>query len=227
MTDSAAASTVPSPTAATAASMSGVSQRSGPTPGTVARSARTTAAVGGGRSERCPHDPMRAGGGEHLDREHPPHAVDRPAQLAGRRPAHRDVVLLHGRATGWNPRSPGPPAASAHSPVPPGCTAQSSARNPPPGRPRGTPAARASGPGPASGRCGVRPSTPGPRRRSRGSPGRTRPGHRGSCRCSRSGRRRAPTGCRSRSRARCRRPTAACATVSRNAPATCGAQRSE
>jgi hypothetical protein len=35
------------------------------------------------------------GRGEDLDREHPLQAVDRATQLAGRGPAHRDVVLLH------------------------------------------------------------------------------------------------------------------------------------
>ena len=36
-----------------------------------------------------------AGGGHQLDRDDPGQPVDRPAQLAGGGPAHRDVVLLH------------------------------------------------------------------------------------------------------------------------------------
>ena len=38
-------------------------------------------------------------------------AVDRPAQLAGGAPAHRDVVLLHRATTGSSRRWPGPRAA--------------------------------------------------------------------------------------------------------------------
>src|SRR5689334_16511431 len=52
---------------------------------------------GGGRRRRCERRAQveRAGGGQDLDREHPLEPVDRPAQLAGGRPAHRDMVFLH------------------------------------------------------------------------------------------------------------------------------------
>ncbi len=52
---------------------------------------------GGGGGQGCA-ELETAGGGEQLDGQHPGQAVDGPSQLAGRRPAHRHVVLLHGRA---------------------------------------------------------------------------------------------------------------------------------
>ena len=60
-----------------------------------ARSRRTTAPVAGdGLQRRAQVE--RAGRGEHLDRRRTRvEPVDRAAQLAGGRPAHRDVVLLH------------------------------------------------------------------------------------------------------------------------------------
>src|SRR6478735_2168991 len=56
---------------------------------------RDDGARGRRRLERPPQV-ERPCGGEHLDRDDPGQAVDGAAQLAGRRPAHRDVVLLHG-----------------------------------------------------------------------------------------------------------------------------------
>ena len=86
----------PSGRSSTAASISGERWRSGPGPCDAGRraAASTTAPVAGdGSSGRAQVE--RAGGGEHLDGDHPGQPVDRAAQLAGGRPAHRHVVLLH------------------------------------------------------------------------------------------------------------------------------------
>ena len=83
-------------------SISGERCRSGPGPATPAvaqrrRRPRSPApASSGGRAVETPQV-QRPGRGEDLDREHPGQAVDGPAQLARRRPAHRHVVLLHRR----------------------------------------------------------------------------------------------------------------------------------
>ena len=99
--------TAPDRTSSTAVSISGDRWRSGPGPSMPdARSRRTTARGGRRRLERRPQV-ERPGGGEHLDRDHPGQAVDRAAQLAGGRPAHRDVVLLHRAATGSSRPRPG------------------------------------------------------------------------------------------------------------------------
>ena len=99
VTDSAAATAAPSATSWTAASISGARKRS--VPGRRRTGAQQRRDDGAGR--RAPASSgarrsMRAGGGQQLDRQHAGEAVDRAAQLAGGRPAHRDVVLLHRRA---------------------------------------------------------------------------------------------------------------------------------
>ena len=95
MTSSTALRTAPDATSWTAVSISGERWRSGPGPSMpFSRSSRTTAAGGGRRLERRAQV-EGAGGGEHLDGDDPGQAVDRTAQLARGRPAHRDVVLLH------------------------------------------------------------------------------------------------------------------------------------
>ena len=81
-------------TRSTAASISGARCRSGPGPSTWRAAARRPPRVAGDGSSGAAQV-ERAGRGEDLDRDHPGQPVDRAAQLAGRRPAHRHVVLLH------------------------------------------------------------------------------------------------------------------------------------
>ena len=101
ITSSTADRTAPDETNSTAVSISGDRKRSGPgAPTPCSSSRRTTAPVAGagrralgrprGRAQAQP-----AGGGHQLDRDDPGEPVDRPTQLAGSRPAHGHVVLLH------------------------------------------------------------------------------------------------------------------------------------
>ena len=144
-------------------------------------------AGGGGRLQRGA-EVEGAGGGEDLDREHAAQAVDRPAQLAGGVPAHRDVVLLHrrgrDRVDAGRHRQPLELADDPGRRVLGDHVAGVDARR----RPPGTAAARCCGPCPGTGRCAARSCRRRRRRRWRGSRGRSRPGRRGSCRWTRPGR---------------------------------------
>ena len=95
VTDSTAATSFPPRTNASAAARSGARKRSAPGPWTpAARTASSTARVAGaGRQPLAQLD--GAGRRVQLDGDDPGQVVDRGAQLARRRPAHRDVVLLH------------------------------------------------------------------------------------------------------------------------------------
>ena len=91
-----------------------------------------------------------------LDGQHAAQPVHGPAQLAGRMPAQRDVVLLHRRGRDRiDRRRHGQPLAVRRRSRP-GCTGRSCARSPPRPRGPGTAAAHGIAPGPASGRCAAR-----------------------------------------------------------------------
>ena len=78
-----------------AASSSGASWRSGPGPAMPAALIAAIAALGARRRRQRGAQLEPAGGADGLDRENAPQVLDRPSQLAGGPPAHRDVVLLH------------------------------------------------------------------------------------------------------------------------------------
>ena len=148
--------------------------------------------------------------------------------LHGRRPAHRDVVLLHADwSAASRPRRARPAGGSRRRSRPP-CTGRSSGPELTPGV-GGEERRQVAGAGArrAAGRPGARRSRRPRRRRWPGSRRRSRAARRGSCRSTRPARRAAPPGCPRRTPARGRRPCAAKSRVSRAAPATCGAQRIE
>ena len=123
--------------------------------------------------------------------------VHRAAQLAGRGPAHRDVVLLHRRRRDRvDARRRGEPLELADDRRP-RVLGDHVARSRRRGRRRGTAAARGCARRRGSGRCAARTSTPRRRPRWPGSRARSRRARRGSCRWTPRGRRRSRPGCRS------------------------------
>ena len=97
VTRSAAARIRPDATSRTAVSISGARKRSGPGAGISARSSATTAAVAGA-GVRCRRSWIPRAAVRTSIASDAREGVDRAPQLAPRRPAHRDVVLLHRRA---------------------------------------------------------------------------------------------------------------------------------
>ena len=85
---------------ATAASISGDRNRSGPGPATVAAARPTTARGRGARRRAAPADPAPRAAVSSSIASTRRQRVDGAPQLAGRRPAHRHVVLLHGADDG-------------------------------------------------------------------------------------------------------------------------------
>ena len=141
VTDSAAATSDRSRTSAVAAAISGARWRSGPGPATCSRSARDDGRGGRARRHGCAQV-ERPRGGQHLDGQDLGQPVDGAAELAGRRPPHRDVVLLHRRRRdGVDRRRVRQPLEVGHD-APRPCTGRSSARSRRPGRRPGTAAGR-------------------------------------------------------------------------------------
>ena len=202
------------------------SQRSGPCRFDALADDRVRSA-GTGRGYERRAQVERAGRGQQFDGEHARRARRRCDAACARRSSPSRRGPPASPRTESSPRSPGPRAASSRSRSPPACTARSCDPSPPRGRRRGTAAGRCCGWRRACGRCDARRSTRGRPPRSRGSRARRRPVRRGSCRWSRCGRPAARPGCRWSRRAPVPATVSACASVSRTAPATCGAQRSE
>ena len=224
VTDSAARTAPPSRTKATAASISGARKRSGPGPGE--RSASITAPVAAaGASGARSSTPARRG--QQLDRQHAREPVERAAQLARGRPAHRDVVLLHRRAGDRVDAGRDGEPLRARRRSPPACTGRSCSPSRRPGRRPGTAAGRGCAPRRGSGRCAARRCSRRRRRRSPGSRARTPSGAPWKLPLDSTRPSAVTTGLSIAEASSRAATTAAWASVSRAAPATCGAQRSE
>ena len=182
-----AASTAPDRTSSSTSASSGDIHRSGPGPGTRARSTPKAAAVpGAGRKRRAQVEPARRA--RQLDRDDPRQVRHRQTELARRSPAHRHVVLLHrARRQRVDARRRGQPAVLGHQRRL-RVLRRSSAPSRRPGSRPGTAAARATAWRPAAGRSAARRSRRPGRPRSRGSRTPCPRARRGSSRTTRRGR---------------------------------------
>ena len=101
-----------------------------PAPGDAGRPhARQRRAGAGAGLERRPQVEAARGGTPARRRGCAPRLEIDRAQLAGRAPAHRHVVLLHRARRAASRRSPAPRGAGSRRPSPPACTGRSSARS--------------------------------------------------------------------------------------------------
>ena len=214
-------------TTARAASSTGARKTSGPGSPAHALDARPAPPGPAGDGVQRRAQLQAADGGEQLDREQAGQVVQHGAQLLGRGPAHRDVVLLHARRSAASrPGRRGEPAVLRDDPgrgvlrdhqpgVDPGVRGQERRQVPRAGHVEQ----------PVDPAFGDRADLGGGDGQEVG--GEARAARRGSCRSTRPGRPAAPPGCPRRSAARGRRPWSTKSSVSRAAPATCGAQRIE